>query len=155
MAETPAADSSGRSMKRRLPLLAALALAPVAGAAGFYAVQSGLLSAPAADARLAPLTDVTFVPVPQIVLGLLRDGRQSHLQFAAQIEVAQGYGPEVEFMMPRIVDMLNSYLRAVDPAALEQPAALLQLRAQMRRRIQVLLGEDRVRDLLVTQFVIN
>ena len=43
-----------------------------------------------------------------------------------------------------------------DVSALTQdPAALPRLRAQMLRRIQVVLGEGKVRDLLVTEFVLN
>ena len=57
--------------------------------------------------------------------------------------------------MPRVLDTLNTYLRAVDVADLENPAALAKLRAQMLRRVQVVTGEGRVRDLLVTEFVLN
>ena len=57
--------------------------------------------------------------------------------------------------MPRIVDVMNGYLRALDAAELENPAALVRLRAQMLRRIQIVTGEGRVRDLLITEFVLN
>ena len=57
--------------------------------------------------------------------------------------------------MPRILDVLNTYLRAVEVRDLEQPASLARLRAQMLRRVQVVTGEGRVRDLLITEFVLN
>ena len=57
--------------------------------------------------------------------------------------------------MPRVLDVLNTYLRAVEVRDLEEPAALARLRAQMLRRVQVVTGEGRVRDLLVTEFVLN
>jgi flagellar FliL protein len=57
--------------------------------------------------------------------------------------------------MPRILDVLNSYLRAIDVASIEDPQAMARLRAQMLRRIQIVTGEGRVRDLLVTEFVLN
>jgi flagellar protein FliL len=57
--------------------------------------------------------------------------------------------------MPRIVDVLNGYLRAVEVREFEDPAALVRLRAQMLRRVQIVTGEGRVRDLLVTEFVLN
>ena len=38
---------------------------------------------------------------------------------------------------------------------IEDPAALARLRAQMLRRIQVVTGEGQVRDLLITEFVLN
>jgi len=57
--------------------------------------------------------------------------------------------------MPRILDVLNSYLRAVAITDLEDPTAMARLRAQMLRRVQIVTGEGRVRDLLVTEFVLN
>jgi flagellar FliL protein len=69
--------------------------------------------------------------------------------------VPSAYAGEVAMLKPRILDVLNGYLRAVDPAELEDPAALVRLRAQMLRRIQIVTGEGRVRDLLVTEFVMN
>jgi flagellar FliL protein len=57
--------------------------------------------------------------------------------------------------MPRILDVLNGYLRAIDIAQLEDPSALLRIRAHMLRRIQIVTGEGRVRDLLITEFVLN
>jgi flagellar FliL protein len=57
--------------------------------------------------------------------------------------------------MPRVVDVLNGFLRAVDVTDLEDPAALLRLRAQMLRRVQIVTGEGAVRDLLVMEFVVN
>ena len=58
-------------------------------------------------------------------------------------------------MLPRIVDVMNGYLRAMDKAVLEDPAGLVRMRAQILRRIQIVTGEGRVRDLLVTEFVLN
>jgi flagellar protein FliL len=57
--------------------------------------------------------------------------------------------------MPRITDALNTYLRALEARDLQQPAATVWLRAQMLRRIQLVTGEGRVRDLLITEFVFN
>ena len=53
------------------------------------------------------------------------------------------------------VGVMNSYLRALDTAALEDPAGLVRMRAQMLRRIQMVTGDGRVRDLLITEFVLN
>jgi len=43
----------------------------------------------------------------------------------------------------------------VETKDLEDPLALVRLRAQMLRRVQMVTGEGRVRDLLITEFVIN
>ena len=61
----------------------------------------------------------------------------------------------VETVQPRVVDVLNSYLRAVKVADLEDPSALVRLRSQMLRRVQVVAGPGNVNDLLVMEFVMN
>ena len=62
---------------------------------------------------------------------------------------------EVVLLKPRILDVMNGYLRAVEVQELADPHALVRLRSQMLRRIQIVTGEGRVRDLLVTEFVLN
>ena len=51
--------------------------------------------------------------------------------------------------------MLNGYLRAVDVEDIEDPSSLVRLRAQMLRRIQIVVGQDAVSDLLIIEFVLN
>jgi len=75
--------------------------------------------------------------------------------FTAQLEVDPTYTQEVTDLIPRIVDVLNGYLRAVDLSELEDPTSLIRLRAQMLRRVQVVVGEGRVRDILIMEFVLN
>jgi flagellar FliL protein len=79
----------------------------------------------------------------------------SHLRFRGHLEVRAGQEAAVENLMPRVMDVLNSYLRALDFEEIERTSALIKLRSQMLRRIQLVVGEGRVRDLLVTEFVLN
>ncbi|SFL75675.1 flagellar basal body-associated FliL family protein [Shimia aestuarii] len=154
--EPPAAKSS------RLPMIIGLVLALAGGGGGFYAAQSGLLFGAASHpqeemhqtASEEPLPDVVFVPLDPIVVSLV-DGGSSHLRFRAQLEVPGEYASDVEHILPRIVDVLNSYLRALSPADIEAPDALVRLRAQMLRRAQIVTGQGRVRDLLIMEFVLN
>ncbi|MGX9352331.1 flagellar basal body-associated FliL family protein [Shimia sp. W99] len=154
--EPPAAKAS------RLPMIIGLVLALAGGGGGFYAVQSGLLFGAASHheeeehqtASVEPLPDVAFVPLDPIVVSLV-DGGSSHLRFRAQLEVPGEYASDVEHILPRIVDVLNSYLRALSPADIEAPDALVRLRAQMLRRAQIVTGQGRVRDLLIMEFVLN
>ena len=101
------------------------------------------------------LADVAFVAMDPIMISLPPGSEAKHLRFAGQLEVAPDRAAEVAGLMPRVLDVLNTYLRAVEVRDLEEPAALARLRAQMLRRIQVVTGEGRVRDLLVTEFVLN
>ncbi len=96
-----------------------------------------------------------FVPVDPITINLGAGGQTRHLRFVAQLEVPAAQSAEVARQMPRIVDVLNTYLRALDLPDIEEPAALSRLRGQMLRRVRLVVGPDRVNDLLVMEFVFN
>jgi len=155
------ADAAARAPKRKplgliLGILAALAL----GGGGFYAVRSGIVDPGSLIAfgggEAAVLPDgVAFVPMEPILVSLPPGSSARLLRFAGQLEVAPEHAAEVAAVMPRVVDVLNTFLRAVEPRDLEQPSALAPLRAQMLRRIQVVVGEGQVKDLLITEFVLN
>ncbi|RGP38739.1 flagellar basal body-associated FliL family protein [Pseudotabrizicola alkalilacus] len=154
---TPDAPSKKKS---KLPLLIGLAGALLLGGGGFYATYSGMiLGADAAhtpsDAHAGALPDITFIPVEPITISLGPQSRARHLRFASQLEVGKAHAAEVQLLLPRISDVLNSYLRAVELVQLEDPAALMRLKAQMLRRVQIVTGQDRVRDLLISEFVLN
>ncbi len=102
-----------------------------------------------------PLPDISFVSLPQLVVSLGAGSQSDHLIFRADLEVPRTMVQEVESILPRVVDVLNSYLRALEPRDIEGPSSLVKLRAQMLRRIQLVAGQDRVRDLLVMEFVLN
>ncbi|SMX26291.1 Flagellar FliL protein [Pelagimonas phthalicica] len=153
----------------KLPMIIGVVLALAGGGGGFFAVQSGLLGGgtdsekhdSSAEAHAeetvetAPLPDVSFIEVPQLVISLGPKAQASHLRFRASLEVPKNYTTEVESILPRVQDVLNSYLRALDPRDLEAPGALIKLRGQMLRRIRLVAGEGRVSDLLVLEFVLN
>jgi len=159
MADPEVPQTEAPKKRSRLPLLIGLVGATLAGGAGFYATYAGLLlAAPVDEAHPAEgdkLPDIAFVPIDPVVISLGKGASSSHLRFTAQLEVEKAKGAEVTLLLPRILDVLNGYLRAVEVAQLEDPAALVRIRAQMLRRIQIVTGEGRVRDLLITEFVLN
>jgi flagellar FliL protein len=151
----PAAAPRRRWLGRALGLGVALAV----GGGGFYAVRSGLFDPSAfwgagASAE-ASAADVAFIAIEPIVVTLPPGRSAKLLRFSGHLEVVPEYETEVGVLMPRVRDVLNTYLRAVDVADLEQPAALMRLRSQMLRRVQVVVGDGRVRDLLVIEFLLT
>ncbi|SNX69904.1 flagellar FliL protein [Cereibacter ovatus] len=160
MADATEQQPEAPRKRSKLPLILGLVLALLLGGGGFWATWSGLILGSSdhqtvTEPAVTPLPDLAFVPVEPIVISLGRGASMSHLRFAAQLEVGANHTSEVALLMPRILDVLNGYLRAVEISRLEDPAALVELRAQMLRRIQIVTGEGRVRDLLVTEFVLN
>lgn len=159
LANAEALDVAPQKKQGKLPLILGLVAAILIGAGGFYATYSGILFGPPDSEHSAesaePLPDIAFVPIETLTINLPQDSASKHLRFTAQLEVSKAYVEEVTRLMPRILDVLNGYLRAVETADLENPAALVRLRAQMLRRIQIVTGENRVRDLLIAEFVVN
>lgn len=146
-------------------LVIGLVLMLVLGGGGFFATFSGMLALPfggdaAHEDAHAPkpamdLPPTAFVPLDDIVISLGRGARAKHLVLAAELEIDPAMTAEVELLRPRVLDVLNTYLRALDERDIQDPAAMTRLRAQMLRRIQVVTGEGRVRDLLITRFVLQ
>lgn len=147
----------------KMILVASLVLAVVGGGGGYVAATSGLLpiglGANTADGNVqagqAASPRIAFLPVDPIVVSLGSTGLNRHLSFRAQLEVPQANTAEVAALMPRIVDVMNSYLRAVDVREFDAPHGLIRLRAQMLRRVQLIVGDGKVNDLLVMEFVLN
>jgi len=162
-AADPADAVASPPRKRRLGMIVGMVAALAFGGGGFYAVWSGLVDPAALVGSVghgdghgdAAPSDVAFLPMEPIMVSLPPGSSARLLRFTGQLEVAPEHAAEVGAVMPRVVDVLNTFLRAVEPRDLEQPSALAPLRAQMLRRIQVVTGEGRVRDLLITEFVLN
>lgn len=159
MAETDVMQEPQPKKRSKKPLIFGALGAVLVGAGAFYATYSGLIlggkdKAHAAEA-VGALPDIAFVPIEQMVLSLGAADAGRYLRFTAQLEVPSDRANEVALLMPRIQDVLNGYLRAVETSELQDPTALVRLRAQMLRRIQIVTGEGRVRDLLITEFVLN
>ncbi|MCQ0091819.1 flagellar basal body-associated protein FliL [Roseovarius sp. M141] len=161
-------DTGETPVKRsKMPLIMGLVLALAGGGGGFYAVHSGLLFASdsQASAPAGPMDDshrkvgampvVAYVPIEPLVISLGKGMSGRHLRFRAELEVIPAYRAEVEQLLPRVVDVLNTYLRALKLEDLTDSAGLLRLRAQMLRRVQVVTGGDRINDLLIMEFVLN
>ncbi len=146
----------------KLPLLLGLLLAILGGGAGFYLTWSGMLlggdtkgEGAKTQAFVAELPDLVFVEVMPMTVSIRTSAPNQHLKFRAQLEVPAQFEEDVKLLLPRVVDVLTGYLRALELRDLENPSALMRLRAQMLRRVQVVVGSERVNDLLVMEFVLN
>lgn len=156
------ADTVLPSKKKKaiLPVITGLLGALAFGGGGFYAVYSGMIlgspassSGPktAAGAQQLP----SYMPVENMILSLAGSGSAQHLRLSAHLEIADDRLTEAEAYRPRFLAVINTYLRAVDPEDLQQTTALIRLRAQILRRLQMVAGEDLIRDFLITEFVLN
>ena len=173
-AKDDAGGEPARKGKSKL-LLVACALALAAGGGGFYAVYSGLLDLPfvgggesehntamaghgaeAGDGMEAAhrFDPGVFVHLEPLIITLGPQSQSEHLKITLTLEVEPGREAEVEAVKPRVIDILNGFLRAVDEREFEVPRSMERLRAQMLRRVMLVTPEGAVRDLLIQEFVL-
>lgn len=165
MTDATAEQAEAPVKKGKMGLIVGLVLAISGAAAGYFLTSSGVLPFGAKAEKAAidktqedmpakALADVGFVDLPPVIVSV-NTGESRHLKFHAQLEVNAPYIADVEKMQPRIMDVLNGYLRAVEISDLEDSLALIRIRGHLLRRIGIVVGEGRVRDVLVMEFVLN
>lgn len=169
---TGAAEETPRR-RSKAPLVGALA-ALLLGGGGFYAAYSGLVEVPflGPPTGASPQTADTgpdlldpgrpqgteapgYVPLAPLVVALGPRAEADLLKVTLVVETPQGREPEVEAAVPRIMDVLNTFLRAVEESVLADPAEMARLRAQMLRRVRLVTPSGAVRDVLIQEFVLT
>ena len=166
--------------KPRVPRKAARALSPwllaglLAAGGAFGAVWMGALdsliggAAPdvAVEAEGDPPADApetvpaygaagAFHEMDPIAVSIGHGGESRQLRIRVVLDVPADQLDGVASIGPRLQDGILGFLRAVEPATLENPAALIDLRAHMLRRARLIAGDEAVSNLLVTDFVLN
>jgi len=95
-----------------------------------------------------------YTPEPLIVS--IRPGvRLRHLKIAIVVETAPDAEQRFGENSLRIRDTLTAYLRAVDPATLENPDAFGDIRTAIARRISAVVAPSPVRAVLITDFILT
>lgn len=157
MAELTSDNTQTRRKLSGRTIVLGLLLALVSGV-GAFSLTSGVLNPLAAVGEKTSemiSTDLAFVPIQPMTVALGKPSERRFLRFRAELEVKKPYRSDIETLMPRVVDVLNTYLQTLEMKDVEEPSSLLVLRSQMRRRIDLIVGENRVRDLLIMEFVVN
>ena len=164
--------SSGQKSRKGLVVMALAGLLAAGGA--FGAVWMGALDSliggatpevaiekegdPPADAPGAVPTygaAGAFYEMDPIAVSIGHGGDSRQLRIRVVLDVPADQLDGVASIAPRLQDGILGYLRAVEPATLENPAALIDLRAHMLRRARLIAGDEAVSNLLVTDFVLN
>ena len=157
MAEEEEQDDVEEKPKKKGGLLIGLVLAIAAGG-GAFAFTSGMLGGgdQPMEKKMVMLSDgLSFIPVEPMTVAIGNPADRRFLRFRAELEVAEEAEGDISKMLPRVMDVLNTYLQSLEMSDIEDPSALLKLRSQMRRRVDLVVGGDRVHDLLVLEFVVN
>lgn len=158
----PSADPSNAHRSRlRITAILSLLLALSFGIAAFFltqgtfqlrAVSTGILGALHTSGNSS---ESAFIELDPFKVSIGDASTDRHLLFAAQLDVPRDKMRQVIHLKPRITDVLNTYLRALDLDDVRHPAALTKLRGQILRRVQLIVGDDNINDLLIMNFLIK
>lgn len=99
--------------------------------------------------------DIEFVNLEPLVISLGPNANSEYLKISITLETTTDNKKKIEHLVPKFRDVLNTYLRAVDEGDIAEPAAMIRLRAQMLRRIQLVAPANAVQNILITDFVLN
>ena len=162
---TEESEDDAPEKKGKGGLIIGLVALLLCGGGGFFATYSGMLALPFGGDEKADkeeekkpkkeLPGLAFFSTGEMIISLSPRARSTHLLIESELEIAPEYAVDIETFRPRILDVFNGYLRAVEERDLEDPSAMPRLRAQLLRRVQIVTGPDMVRDLLITRFVLK
>ena len=165
----PGGEETGAPAKKGgvlMPLIFGLVGALVLGGGAAFTVSSGLVDIPGVTdgggekeekAEKKPKVEApkpAFVALEPLSIGLFHQGRPRTLRLTLMLESTEESVAEVETYVPRVLDALNTLMRAIDEQDLADPSALDRLRAQMLRRIRLVTDGAPVNDLLVVEYIV-
>lgn len=101
------------------------------------------------------LDELGFVEMEPMIITLGEDGSARTLRIGVTLETAKDNMDDVTYATPKLRDAFTGYLRAVELSDIEDPNSMVRIRAQLLRRAHVILGNQTVRSVLITDFVIR
>lgn len=164
MSDKTKTDHKKKGGKGKLILIVGLPLLLLLGGGG-AAVFLGFLppvgQVVAADAADTPKPrnpgEIVFVDLPNLLVNLSLTGtRLRFLKFTASLEVTeQGDAEIVRQLLPRIVDNVHSYLRAIQPEEFEGAQVVYQVKRDLLARINQVIEPARVDDVLIRELLVQ
>lgn len=101
--------------------------------------------------------NVGFVDLPEILVNLNAGaGKKSYLKIRVSLEVANKEAiPQVEAMMPRIVDNFQVYLRELRPEDLAGSEGMFRLREELLIRVSAAAKPAKINDVLFKEMLVQ
>lgn len=155
------AVSTGAGVARRGRMRRSFLLAvPVVLLTGAGVVwKSGLLSVfrhKSAPGTATPAPPV-FVDVPEIIANLDAGPRHtSYVKLQVRLELLKSSDQDaVRAAMPRVVDLIQTYLREMRPEEIKSPDGTYRLREELIARADVALAPVRIRNVLFNELLVQ
>ncbi len=157
-------DAEGKKSggKKKLILIAVPVLLIGVGAAlWFTGILPGLLGMkkpdPAAEEMAAKPKPPSFIDLPELIANLNSNaGRPAYVKIVARLEVPKAEDVDkIRAVMPRLQDMMQTYLREMRPDELRGSAGTYRLREELIGRANVAAAPAKISDVLFSQLLIQ
>lgn len=154
-------DAEASAPKRKLPIkliaMAAggLVVLSAAGTGGymFFSHRSAESHKEAEKPKPA-----TFVDMPDVLVNLANAGneRTQYLKVKVVLELPDAaLIPQIQPLMPRVMDAFQTYLRELRPTDLDGSAGLYRLREELTRRVNAAVAPSRVTAVLFKEIIVQ
>jgi flagellar FliL protein len=160
--EQPAAKSRFAFLKFKLPSLSmkwmiiagAGLLVLLGGAGGIYFFFKG----PSHKEPQVAAKPATFVDLPDVLVNLSSTGadRTQYLKVKIVLELPDAtLVPQIQPLMPRVMDAFQTYLRELRPTDLDGSAGLYRLKEELTRRVNAAVAPNRITAVLFKEIVVQ
>lgn len=97
-----------------------------------------------------------FIDLPEMALTLPNGGRPRQMRIKLSVELVPGASQQqaTEALSPRVYDALLTYLRTLQDGEVDGGLGLDRLRADLYRRLELVVGPGVLRDVLITSLVL-
>jgi flagellar FliL protein len=160
--ETLDAAPPRRRRGKKLLFLGIFVLLLAGGGFAAWQFVPGLLSKTrtaaghAEPAEPAAATKPIFIDLPEMALTLPNNGHPRQMRIKLSIELAKGTTEKgaADSLTPRVYDALLTYLRTLRDGEIDGGLGLDRLRADLFRRMDLVMGPGVLRDVLITSLVL-
>jgi flagellar FliL protein len=100
----------------------------------------------------------TFVDMPDVLVNLANSGndRTQYLKVKVVLELPDAaLIPQIQPLMPRVMDAFQTYLRELRPTDLDGSAGLYRLREELTRRVNAAVAPSHVTAVLFKEIVVQ
>ena len=160
--EVPELPAPPKRRGKKLFLLVGVVVVLAGGAGAAWQFVPGVaeraraLTGHAETAAAAIAGRPTFVDLPEMAVTLPNAGHPRQMRIKMSLELASG-GVEkgtADALSPRVYDALLTYLRTLRDGEVDGGLGLDRLRADLYRRLDLVMGPGVLRDVLITSLVL-
>ncbi len=147
----------GKSKKKLLILAGApLLLLAIGGGLWFSGMLPGSHKVEEPATAQAQAAQPVFIDLPEVIVNMNAGGRRAtFLKMRIKLEIAAADQAAVQALQPRIMDLVQTYLRELRPEELRGSMGTHRLREELLSRINIAVAPARVRDVLFVEMLVQ